>query len=136
LRLLAFAVNSLGFTGFSGLDLAATEADLLSVTLAMGRGRDPLYRVPRDAVHTFSEALVHALEQTTHEPLSLELNHAWRRLYSALELGMQLGSTCTGGRTLELSADEAQAICERALLAQLASVEPHRSPAELGQVHA
>jgi len=127
-QLLAFAVKSLNFSAAEWRIPGLPGEDPLSVALAMGRGRDSLYRLPRDAVQTFGEALVYALESTLEEPLAPALSGAWRRLHAALELGMQLGASCVGARTLELTSERAQELCERALSAQLGSSEGPREP--------
>lgn len=133
LRLLAFAVNSLSFADSEGHAAEPAAEDLLQVALALGRGRDPLYRVPREAVQTFGDALIYALEQTANSHLTPEAQSAWRRLYAALELAMQLGSAHAEERALSLSSEQAQDLCERALLAQLASAESLRARLELSE---
>ncbi|HWA78471.1 MAG TPA: hypothetical protein VG937_39315 [Polyangiaceae bacterium] len=133
LQLLAFAVKSLNFSAAEWRIPGLPGEDLFSVALAMGRGRDPLYRLPRDAVQTFGEALVYALESSLQEPVAPQLQGAWRKLHAALELGMQLGSTCVGGRTLELSSERAQELCERALTAQLGASESPREQFQFSQ---
>jgi hypothetical protein len=130
-QLLAFAVKSLNFSAAEWKIPGLPGEDPLSVALALGHGRDPLYRLPRGAVQTFGEAVVYAFESTLQEPLAPELSGAWRRLYAALELGMQLGASCTFGRTLELSSEQAEELCERALSAQRGSSERPREPLPL-----
>lgn len=132
-QLLAFAVKSLNFSAAEWRIPGLPGEDPLSVALALGHGRDPLYRLPREAVQTFGEALVYALEWTLKEALAPELSSAWRRLHATLERGMQLGASCVGGRTLELSTERAQELCERALSAQLGSGERPREQLQFSQ---